>query len=113
MSGQFLSLERRLPLVERLNVQTVPVVHTGALDREQLVELIGPSRFDSRFQHPFTGETDRLMEGLYMRTEADGVVTGRAKFVRPEFVQKVKSSEHWKTQAMVPNLLKEGADIWS
>ena len=43
------------------------------------------------------------MEGLYLRTEADGVVTGRAKFVRPEFVEKVKQSTHWQQQAMVPN----------
>ena len=53
------------------------------------------------------------MEGLYLRTEADGGVTGRAKLVRPEFVEKVKQSEHWQHQAMVPNLLAEGAEIWS
>jgi hypothetical protein len=52
------------------------------------------------------------MEGLYLRTEAGGIVTGRAKFVRSEFVEKVKQSTHWQHQAMVPNLLKEGADIW-
>ena len=53
------------------------------------------------------------MEGLYLRTEADGRVTGRAKLVRPEFVEKVKQSEHWQHQAMVPNLLADGAEIWS
>ena len=44
--------------------------------------------------------------------EADGGVTGRAKFVRSEFVEKVKQSEHWQHQAIVPNLLAEGAEIW-
>lgn len=34
------------------------------------------------------------MEGLYLRTEKDGKVTGRAKLVRSEFVEKVKQSEH-------------------
>ena len=53
------------------------------------------------------------MEGLYLRTEADGQVTGRAKLVRAEFVEKIKQSEHWQHQAMVPNLLAEGAEIWS
>ena len=53
------------------------------------------------------------MEGLYLRTEAGGVVTGRAKFVRPEFVEKVKQSEHWQHQAMTANRLQAGADIWS
>jgi hypothetical protein len=52
------------------------------------------------------------MEGLYVRIERDDVVTGRAKFVRPEFVEKVKQSTHWQQQAMIPNRLAEGADIW-
>jgi hypothetical protein len=68
--------------------------------------------FDSVFENPVTRRTDNLMEGLYLRTEAAGAVAGRAKFVRPEFVEKVKQSTHWQHQAMVPNLLKEGADIW-
>ena len=70
------------------------------MDRERLTALIGPSRFDSEFENPITKRTDNLMEGLYLRTEAGGVVTGRAKFVRPEFVEKVKQSEHWQHQAM-------------
>ena len=65
------------------------------------------------FENPLTGGTDNLMEGLYLRTEAEGGVTGRAKFVRPEFVEKVKQSEHWQHQAMMPNLLAPGAEIWS
>jgi hypothetical protein len=109
----FLSLERRLALLEGTGLHTVPVIHTGAIDRERLVSLIGPSRFDSLFENPMTGQTDRLMEGLYLRTEARGVVTGRAKFVRPEFVEKVKESEHWQHQAMTANRLEAGADIWS
>jgi hypothetical protein len=52
------------------------------------------------------------MEGLYLRTEAAGIVTARAKFVRPEFVEKVKQTTHWQHQAMEPNLLKDGTDIW-
>jgi hypothetical protein len=53
------------------------------------------------------------MEGLYLRTEANGAVTGRAKFVRPEFVEKIKQSTHWQHQQMVPNSLAEVVDIWS
>lgn len=48
----------------------------------------------------------------YLRTEAKGVVSGRAKFVRPEFVEKVKQSTHWQHQTMVPNLLRDDVDIW-
>ncbi len=108
----FLSLEKRSLLIEGTGIETVPVLHQGTIAREELEELIGPSRFDSQFDNPVTRRTDNLMEGLYLRTEAAGSVTGRAKFVRPEFVEKVKQSTHWQHQAMVPNLLKEGAEIW-
>jgi hypothetical protein len=73
---------------------------------------IGPSAFDSVFDNPLTGRPDNLMEGLCLRTETDGHVTGRAKLVRPEFVEKVKQSEHWQHQAMVVNGLTEEALIW-
>jgi hypothetical protein len=109
----FLDLERRLVLLDGSGIQTVPVLHTGATDRQRLEALIGPSRFDGRFENSTTGRTDDLMEGLYLRTEARGIVTGRAKLVRPEFVEKVKRSEHWQHQTMTPNQLKEGADLWS
>ena len=109
----FLSLERRLVLLGGTGLHTVPVIHRGASSKDGLPGLIGPSCFDSRFENPLTGRIDNLMEGLYLRTESAGVVTGRAKFVRPEFVEKVKQSTHWQHQAMVPNLLREGADIWS
>jgi hypothetical protein len=113
LCGDFLSLDRRLGLLEGTGLHTVPVLHVGALDQQRLTALIGPSRFDSEFDNPVTKRTDNLMEGLYLRTEARGVVTGRAKFVRPEFVEKLKQSDHWQHQAMMPNRLEEGADIWS
>ena len=112
-ASSFLDLESRLILLDGTGIQTVPVIHRGAATFEQLQGLIGPSAFDSEFANPSTGKTDNLMEGLYMRTEADGFVTGRAKLVRPEFTEKVKISVHWKQQAMVPNLLKEGVDVWA
>jgi predicted kinase len=43
-------------------------------------------------------------------------VTGRAKSVRPEFVEKVKRSEHWQYQTMTVNRLSglpgSGKDAW-
>jgi hypothetical protein len=111
--GEFLGLESRLGRLEGAGILTVPLIHRGRLGLDQLRSLIGPSPFESVFTDPNTGRDDRLMEGLYLRTEADGRVTRRAKLVRPEFVEKVKQSEHWQHQAMVPNLLAEGAEIWS
>lgn len=112
-SSNFLSLKRRLELLSSSGIHTVPVVHTGRLTSTDLAGLIGPSRFDSQFENPATRQTDNLMEGLYLRTEADGVVTGRAKLVRPEFVEKIKQSNHWQHQAMIHNLLSPDAEIWS
>ena len=111
--GEFLDLATRLELIEGTGILTVPVIHQGALVRDRLGSLIGPSRFESVFSEPVTGREDRLMEGLYLRTEAAGRVTRRAKLVRPEFVEKVKKSEHWQHQAMKPNLLADGVEIWS
>ena len=109
----FLDLKQRLALLSGTGIETVPVVHAGAVARADLESLIGPSRFDSQFANPFTKRNDNLMEGLYFRTEAEGVVTARAKYVRPEFVEKIKQSTHWQHQAMVPNQLADNVDIWS
>jgi hypothetical protein len=109
----FLDLEQRMALLEGTGIQTVPVLHKGKVSRDDLEGLIGPSQFDSHFENPLTRRPDNLMEGLYFRTEAGGSVTGRAKWVRPEFVERVKQSDHWQYQEMVPNLLADDVDIWS
>ncbi|WP_339744092.1 RNA ligase family protein [uncultured Rubinisphaera sp.] len=108
----FLDLTQRLAMLADTGIETVPIIYTGSLKRDELDDLIGPSRFDSQFENPATNQNDNLMEGLYLRTEAEGAVTGRAKYVRPEFVEKIKQSTHWQHQQMVPNLLAEGMDIW-
>ena len=109
----FLDLAARMEMLGGTGIVTVPVLHRGAATRDELFRLIGPSRFDSVFESPDGGATDNRMEGLYLRTESAGRVTGRAKMVRPEFVEKIKQSEHWQHQAMTPNLLAAGAEIWS
>lgn len=111
-AARFLDLATRLRMLDGTGLHTVPVLHRGPATTEALRALIGPSAFDSAFDNPLTGRTDHLIEGLYLRTEAGGFVTGRAKLVRPEFVEKVKQSEHWQHQAMVSNGLAEGANIW-
>ena len=108
----FLDLSRRTELLDGTGIQTVPIVHTGVMVRNDLENLIGPSRFDSVFDNPLTNRADDLMEGLYVRTEAEGVVKERAKFVRPEFVEKINQSNHWQHQLMVPNRLAKDVDIW-
>lgn len=111
--GCFLDLATRQEMLAGNGIETVPVIHRGAATVEQLRALIGESAFGARFDNPVTNRIDTLMEGLYLRTEANGVVTGRAKFVRSEFTERVKQSEHWQHRALVPNQLKDGAEIWS
>jgi len=111
--GAFLDLEHRLLLLNGTGIATVPVIYQGALRRSELEQLIGPSQFNSQFSNPVTKQRDNLMEGLYLRTEENGVVTGRAKHVRREFVEKVKQSTHWQHSPMVPNQLADGVDIWA
>jgi len=110
---KFLILEERMKLLDGSGIQTVPVLHRGKISRDNLDKLIGPSLFDSVFDNPRTGQTDNLMEGLYLRIEdAEGVI-GRAKMVRPEFVEKITQSTHWQQQIMVPNQLCQSVDIWT
>ncbi|MDG2222043.1 MAG: RNA ligase family protein [Rubripirellula sp.] len=109
----FMDLEQRITLLDATGIETVPIVHRGSIKRSDLNALIGPSKFASQFENPISNRTDNLMEGIYLRTETDGVVTGRAKYVRAEFVQKIQRSTHWQHQAMVPNELAENVDIWS
>jgi hypothetical protein len=46
------------------------------------------------------------MEGLYIKIEENGEVTGRMKFVRALFLQCVDFSEtHWIDKPIIPNQL--------
>lgn len=113
LRGHFLDLETRLTMLEGNGIATVPVLYRGPASVDQLHALIGASRFNSSFDNPVTGRTDNQMEGLYLRTEAEGRVTGRAKLVREAFVEKIKQSEHWQHRAIVPNLLCDGTEFLS
>ena len=109
----FLSHERRADIIRDTAIHTVPVLHAGPATLDQLEKLIDTSQFSGQFEHSSTNRIEQLMEGLYLRIEAGGAVTGRAKFVRREFAAKVSQNTNWRHQAVVPNLLVEGADIWA
>lgn len=129
----FLGTERRHELLEGLPVRSVPVLADARFERlEDLVALIGPSRFKTarwresldrtvedlphvradRVQHE-TDPTD-MMEGLYVKHEDDRAVMGRYKYIRPSFLQAVlDASGHWLDRPIVPNGLAEGVDLFS
>ena len=109
----FLTMHMRAEMLGGSGIETVPVLHRGTLQKAALESLTGTSAFGNSFENPLSGQTDDCMDGLYFRTESKTCVTGRAKFVRPEFVEKIKQSTHWQQQAMTPNGLSDGVEIWS
>ncbi len=96
---EFWDVERRNALAERLGVLTVPELGRGQQTVEALTRLLGQSRL-----------TEGPAEGLYVRREANGVLTARAKLVRAEFVQAI--DEHWSKRAIEENQLAEGVNAW-
>lgn len=130
-TGNFLSTPRRKELLAGLPIVSVRVLHEGQLKtQKELVALLGESSFIRpghvarlREQAERLGidadravrETDSStdMEGLYIKVEEDGVVTGRYKYVRPDFLTAVFAAQgHWLNRPIVPNLLIEGVDLF-
>ncbi|GAB4510170.1 MAG: RNA ligase family protein [Haliangiales bacterium] len=128
---EFLSTERRHQLFVDSPVVSVPVVWTGATPRRKVLDqLITTSLYKSaRWQERLAEvaqrrgvdasraqlETDPSadMEGLYIKSEHDGRVIGRYKFVRKSFLTSViDSGSHWLSRPIVPNQLADGVDIF-
>ena len=129
-TGEFLSTPRRRALLGEAPVCSVPVLHEGvARSIEALSERVGPSLYKSegwsgvlraaaveqgldpaRVQRQTDPST--LAEGLYVKVEEQGVVTGRFKWVRASFLTSVvDSGGHWLDRPIVPNRLAPGVDI--
>ena len=123
--GVFLSTPERRKMTDRIGfVSSVPVLGSGIYKtKKSVLSLIGPSNYitenhmealravseklgldaDRQVQ-----ETDpsNTMEGLYIKVEADGIVTERMKYVRASFLQRLlESQSHWQSRPIVPNLL--------
>lgn len=132
VTGQFLSTAARGELLGDAPVLSAPVLYEGpAPTAERLAALVRPSAFQStRWREALAEvceargldaaralrETDSagLLEGLYIKVEDEGRVTGRFKFVRPSFTQAVDDSgEHWLNRPVIPNRLREGVDLFA
>jgi hypothetical protein len=128
---EFLSTDRRQELLAGLPLIAVPVLFTGQLaTHKQLVNLLGSSHFIQadhmqRFEQICQAQgldiarsrqqTDpsRLMEGLYIKVEADGVVQARYKYVRSDFLTTILQSEsHWLSRPIIPNQLRSDVDLF-
>lgn len=120
----FLDTQSRRRLTSQMPITSVPVLSEGAFDdRDRLLSLIGRSHFVSERQREslesvawglgldpesICSETELsgMMEGLYIKVESGGQVTGRLKFVRRQFLQSMDmSGSHWLSRPIVPNQL--------
>jgi hypothetical protein len=126
----FLSTPRRIELLKNVPVVSVRVLFSGELKSyKEMCSLLGPSAFISdnhldnlkeqarKLRLPeerVLKETDqcRMMEGLYIKIEEDGVVKERYKYIRNGFLTAVLESEsHWLNRPVLPNLLQNGVFI--
>jgi len=100
---KFLSTNKRQSLLADSGIQSVPVLHKGALkSMKQLVLLITTSNFG--------GEP---MEGMYLKIEEDGYVTDRCKFVRKEFLMSAANrGKLWKENQIETQQLAPGINIY-
>ncbi|MEM9049740.1 MAG: RNA ligase family protein [Pseudomonadota bacterium] len=131
-AGCFLSTPARRDLIGGLPIMPVPERHEGALrDLKALRSLIGPTPYKSpgwravlRQAATEAGtrpdrvdrqtEDSDLVEGLYLKREADGTIAERFKFVRADFAQAVAAADsHWLSRPILPNRLAAGVDIFA
>lgn len=116
-----------------VKVCSVPVLKTAKFDKlEDITGLHGvsgliseqaPRRLEEEMKRVNLPEDiaailmklnkDRLMEGLYLKLEEDGVVKERFKWVRGDFVQSIKQADtHWDEREPIPNILAPGATMY-
>ena len=129
----FLDTHRRRTLLEPLAfIHSVPVLHEGAIERlDDMERYIAKSLYRTEnwrenlqrscenkglSYERSLGQTDDsdLSEGLYVKHEEGGIVKGRYKFVRNEFVAQILSNDdHWLDRPIIPNELKGGCTLWT
>jgi hypothetical protein len=130
-TGEFLSTPRRAELLGGLPVVPVKVLYSGEWPGEAAVRamvtrshFITPAALGTLSEAAASvgcdveltlRQTDPsgLMEGLYVKVEEGGVVTERYKFVRRDFVQIQIDQGHWLDRPLVPNMLADGAEMYS
>lgn len=129
---QFLSTNVRQEMLKNLPIVSAPILFQGKLkSSKQLHKLLGVSNFTEPNHlnklreiclekglsiERAIKETDQntFMEGLYIKAEENNVVKARYKYVRASFLSAVENSEsHWQSRPIIPNLLKEGIDLFS
>lgn len=140
---QFLSTKKRREFLKGVSfITSVLVLFEGRLNNlDELTRFLGKSHFKSDhymqslekqckdFQLSFElvkKQTDlsELMEGIYIKVEGEPAAAGepasgdfvlnRCKYVRASFLNTIlDSNTHWMNRPVLPNLLKDGVDLYS
>lgn len=131
-TGEFLSTERRHRMFGGSPIVSVPVLTEGAVDsveslralittslykssqwRDRLAQIAAAEGIDPERARRETDPSSD-MEGLYLKVEAGGRVTGRYKFIRASFLTSVlDSGSHWLSRPILSNQLDEGVDLFA
>lgn len=123
--GAFLDTPGRYALLDGLGICHVPVLATAPLrDAIAAQNWILPSLYRSPKWEEVAAATasdrglahererfegSRYGEGLYVKREEGGVVTGRYKFIRPEFLGHIQNlGQHWRSLPSIPNVVDFG-----
>lgn len=96
----YLDTKLRNKFLEQIGVVPVPYITQGVFSQKELIGLLREASSELGANKP---------EGLYLRKESKGKVTGRAKLVRPEFHMEL--GKHWSKRPLVKNRLYKQADI--
>lgn len=91
--NKFFSVQRRNEMLERMNVQKVPMLGRGKYSLDQLMQFMGKSKYGNG-----------LGEGIYLRQDDGDYLKNRAKIVRNGFKQKIE--RHWTKEKMHHNQIK-------
>lgn len=91
--NKFFSVQRRDEMLERMNVQKVPMLGRGKYSLDQLMQFMGKSKYGNG-----------LGEGIYLRQDDGDYLKNRAKIVRNGFKQKIE--RHWTKEKMCHNQIK-------
>ncbi len=128
----FLSTNSRQNLLLGLPLVSVPILFAGEIQTyKQLLSFLCKSHYQTPeyleklyqicrekeldIERSFQ-QTDQsfLMEGLYIKVESDDITTGRYKYVRSSFLTTIQQSDgHWLNRPIVPNILRDGVDLFS
>jgi hypothetical protein len=131
-TGDFLSTDRRHDMLAGGPVVSVPVVHTAAVTTPKALNaLVRPSLYKTpQWRERLRAAAEKVgsdpeqvekretdgsdnSEGLYIKWEEDGVVRGRYKWVRRDFLNAIlDSGTHWRERPIVANRLRDGVDLF-